>query len=269
MPSRKKSASEHGGSTRPLIGLIPAAGHAARWRGQLGYSKELYPVPDPRRVESGPRPVIAWLLDSFQTAGIERAVIVTRAAKLDIAAKLRDGQEYGCRLAYVIVDESPSVPYSVSAAIPFVEEFDVVLGFPDIVFRPSDAIRTLVAARTAADWDVLLGLFESDRPEAVDMVDFDDSGAVRRIVVKQPACGLRYSWILALWSPRFTAYLRSSPRAVDDIGQSQRELHLGHIMQHAIDAGLKVVGVPIAGGRFLDLGSPEEVRRLAAVVAGS
>jgi len=226
-------------------------------------------VAESPRFQDGQRPVIAGLLESFETAGIGRAVIVTRSRKLDIAAKLLDGKGYGCRLAYVVVDATPSVPHSVSAAIPFIDEFDVVLGFPDIVFRPSDAVRTLVAARSTPDWDVLLALFESDRPEGVDMVDCDDTGAVRRIVVKQPACGLRYSWILALWSLRFTEYLQSSLHAVDEIGQSSRELHLGHILQEAIDAGLKVVGVPIAGGRFLDLGSPEDAERLPDFVAGS
>jgi glucose-1-phosphate thymidylyltransferase len=269
MPSIKKSFVPDSACGRPLIGLIPAAGHATRWRGQLSFSKELYPVAESQQIQGNQRPVIAGLLEAFQTAGIGRAVVVTRSGKLDIAAKLLDGKDYGCRLAYVVVDATPSVPYSVSAAIPFVDEFDVVLGFPDIVFRPSDAVRTLVAARSTPHWDVLLALFESDRPEAVDMVDFDDNGTVRRIVVKQAACGLRYSWILALWSPRFTAYLQSSLQAVDEIGQSARELHLGHLLQDAIDAGLKVVGVPIAGGRFLDLGSPEEAERLAGFVAGS
>lgn len=252
---------------RPMIGVVPAAGRATRWRGQLTHSKELYPVAGITTFKGKGVPVIAGLLGAFRLGSVRRAIVVTRPQKVDIPVKLLGGEDFGCPLAYVFVDASPSVPHTIAAALPFLEGCDVALGFPDIIFQPTDAIRTMAAARSEENWDVLLGLFETDRPESADMVDLDRSGTVRQVVVKQPGRGLMYSWITALWRPRFTAYLRESLHSGSEIVTSHDELHVGHLMQNAIRDGLSIKGLPIAGGRFLDLGSPEGAERLSTFLS--
>jgi glucose-1-phosphate thymidylyltransferase len=244
-----------------MIGLVPAAGLAQRWRGQLGFSKELYPITLPAQPDKS-IPVIVALLEAFRLAGVPRAIIVTRSIKFDIPATLRDGKDFGCPLAYVVVDASPSVPHSVVAAASFLEGCDVVLGFPDVVFEPHDAMRTIVDAWLVCRCDVLLGLFETDHPETADMVEMDERRLVRRIIVKQPST-LRYAWLVAVWRPQVTAFLRECVRDSDRV-VAAGELHLGNLLQKAIDGGFTVAGLPVDGGRFLDLGSPENVERLGA-----
>jgi glucose-1-phosphate thymidylyltransferase len=242
---------------RPIVGVVPAAGQAKRWRGEIDYSKELYPVRWPGRPGTE-IPVIAQLLDAFRVAGIQRSMVVTRPNKLDIPARLLDGKDLGCVLAYIVVESSPGVPYSIAAAKPFLEGCDVVLGFPDIVFEPHDAVRTMVEGWRSTNCDVLLGLFESDDPASSDMVELGPDGRIQRIVVKQPS-SLRYSWLMAVWGPRFTAFLADFVAAESP---GAEELHTGHILQRAIDAGFTVIGVPVHGGRYLDTGSPERAARI-------
>jgi glucose-1-phosphate thymidylyltransferase len=236
---------------------VPAAGHAQRWRGQIGYSKELYPVQWPARPNSK-IPVIGFLLDAFRVAGLDRALVVTRPSKIDIPTTLLDGKDFGCLLAYVIIDSTESVAHSLAAAMPFLEGSDVFLGYPDIVFEPHDAVRTMVDAWVGRDCDVLVGLFETDDPASTDTVEMDSRGRLSRVLVKEVS-SLRYSWGMAVWRPRFSTFLRESLSTVD-----ANELHVGHVLQRAIDSDLVVEGVPIPGGRYLDIGSPETAAKLDA-----
>lgn len=257
---------------RRIIGLIPAAGHATRWGGKLPFSKELYPIESASADVSPPQRVAAeHLVTAFAAAGIDRAFVVTRSVKWDIPTRLLNGESLGCNLAYVVLENSPSVPHSLVAAAPFIAECDVALGFPDIVFHPADAVETLCGRWRAEDCDLLLGLFQTDLYGGADMVELGAADSIGRIEIQPHHSELRYTWILALWGPRFTHYLadRVDSDGTTSSGQSPREeLHLGAVMQAALRDGFSVKGIPISDGRFVDVGTPEGAEKLADVTHG-
>src|SRR5262245_54551102 len=195
--------------TPDLVGLIPAAGRAARL-GELAASKEILPVGPPApggSPDRGRRLVCEPLLEALRRAGVRRALWVLREGKWDIPATLGDGARWGLDLAYLTLAASGSVPETLDRARGWVWRSTVVLGYPDILFGPPDAVARLVDAYRATTPDVLLGLVPTDRPSKADMVDLDEAGRIRTILVKPPASDLRYTWIFAVWGPLFTEYL--------------------------------------------------------------
>jgi glucose-1-phosphate thymidylyltransferase len=243
-----------------ILGLIPAAGRATRL-GPLPCSKEIYPIGFRSGADGqGPRPkaVGHYLLEKMQHAGIEQAYIVLRAGKWDIPACFQDGAAVGMRLGYLVMDNTDGVPYTLDHAYPFVQDALVALGFPDILFSADDAFVHLLQHQARTGSDVVLGLFLGDQPHKTDMVEVDERGAVRRILIKPGKTDLRYTWGIAVWSPAFTQFMHeflASRPAVSDAP----ELHAGDVIQAAIQAGLHVQGVHVSAEPYLDIGTPEDL----------
>lgn len=234
------------------IGLMPAAGHARRL-GKIECSKELLPV----KSFAGAQPVCANLLHQFQQAGVQRACIVLRREKADIPAALGSGKEYGLSLRYIEVDASPSVPHSIDASYSEIKNSDVLFGFPDILIKPANALEALAVARVSTNSDVMLGLFPSTQPEKVDMVEYDEHNSVRAIVIKNPDCKLRETWLLAVWNAQFTAFLHAW---VDDCdATNSTEPQLGQVFTAGIRQGLKINVHRFPQGNYLDIGTPEDL----------
>lgn len=260
-----------------LVALIPAAGRASRL-GELTCSKEILPVgplvPEPDAPGSGRRLVCEPLLEALRRAGVGRALWVLREGKWDIPAALGDGARWGLDLAYLTLTASGSVPETLDRAHGWTRGSTVVLGYPDILFGPPDAVARLVAAYRgvgvtgatgagrAATPDVLLGLVPTDRPSKADMVDLDEAGRIRGILVKPPASALRYTWIFAVWGPAFTEYLhRNLPRLPRPAG---RELYPSDVVLAAMREGLRVEALPFPEGYHLDVGTPDDLARAAS-----
>lgn len=263
-------------SGRRVVGLVPAAGRAARL-GTLPCSKEIFPVGfAPSEDGVRPRPVCAHLLDGFRRAGIERALVLLRRGKWDIPDLLGEAvrgplgglKEAALELAYRVLEPTPSVPATLAAAAPWIGDCDVALGFPDILFQPADAFRHLLDRLARGGAEVVLGLFPTDQAEKTDMVEFDgpNSERVRRIVIKQPDRGLRYTWSIAVWTPRFTRFLVDAvaARAQGAADEGGPELYVGDVIQAAIDDRLRVVGVPFPEGSYLDVGTADDLVRAVA-----
>lgn len=256
-----------------LVGLVPAAGQGTRI-GPLPMSKELFPIGfQPSGEGAGWRPKVAchYLLEKMHSAGMTEAFIILRPGKWDIPAYLGDGGLLGMRLAYLTVHVPFGVPFSLDQAYPFIREATVALGFPDILFQPEDAFRRLLARQSATRADVVLGLFPTDQPETVGVVEFDSTGRVSAIIEKSPLTHLRYMWALAVWQPTFTEFLHqvveSKRRAL--IGHAvpqalqqfppQPELPIGNVIQEGIHAGLRVEAEVFDSGQCLDIGTPENL----------
>lgn len=252
-------------SFRPVIGLVPAAG-AARRLGRLPCSKEILPV-GVRSTPHGPRPrvICERLFEGFRRAGIVKSLVVLRRDKWDVAAHLGDGRELGLHLAYLAIDTTAGVPETLDRAFPFVEDFDVAVGFPDTWFAPGDVyVHLLQRLRRASKRPhVVLGCVPGERSEKTDMVDVDEDGKVRRIVVKEKDTGLRYAWFVAVWTPLFSAYLHEY-LADPPAGRAPGEIYPGHVFQAAIDDGVRVEAVTFPDGHFLDVGTPEDLARALA-----
>ncbi len=247
---------------RRLIGLVPAAGRALRL-GPLPCSKEILPF-GPRR-SGGPvsrdgrqRVIAEVLLDAYRRAGVDHALVLLRKGKWDIPERLGDGRDLGLPLAYLALDATAGIPETLDAAYPFVADADVALGFPDTWFEPRDAYVHLLRRLRGTGADAVLGLVPSDRSEKTDMVELDDRGRVRRIVVKEWNTGLRYAWMIAVWSPAFSLLLHD---LMTGAGDRRGEYYPGHVIQTAVDSGLRVDGVTFPEGSFLDIGTPGDLAR--------
>ena len=141
-----------------------------------------------------------------------------------------------------------------------------MFGFPDILFSPSDTLSRLLTMWTTNDCDVALGLFETDRPDKSDTIDVTWDGRVKQILVKEPTSQHRFAWITAIWGTRFSDYLTNfvenwGPKHTEHTNHPP-ELHLGHVLQNAIDDKMSILGLPIPDGRYIDIGTPDDAKRI-------
>jgi len=251
-------------SERPVVGLLPAAGAGSRL-GKLPFSKELLPLKlstDTSR--AGGTPVaIENAIASLVESDITRQHVIIAPGKRDIPAYLGDGTRIKARISYHVAESSPSVPHSLDTAFEFIEHCDVVLVFPDILFRPRNAISELIAFRADRNVDVTLALVPSNRGDKVDIVSCDENGNVREIAAKPGVKVDGWTWIVASWSPRFTRFLHQYLQQIEDRGRPQvaRELYVADVLNAAIDGGLTIHGLKFPGGDAIDIGTPDDLTR--------
>lgn len=245
------------------MGVLPAAGWARR-SARLPCSKEIFPVGFHSATADGTtadsKPACGYLLESMRVAGANRAVVGLRPGKWDIPAHLADGAAYRLTLAYTVIPDSPGVPWTVRHALRFAPEARVLFGFPDIVFRPADALARVERRQRERGADVVLGLFPARQPAKMDMVALDDDGLAQEIVIKPRATALRYTWILAVWTPVFSAFLEAHLRTLDARNRSAtEEHHLGNVLSAALAHGWRIDTVQIDEGAYRDIGTPDEL----------
>jgi len=246
------------------IGLIPAAGHGTRIA-PLPCSKELYPIGFRSAADGGLRPKVAshYLLEKFTMAGVKKCYVIVRAGKWDIPAYWQDGALADMALSYVVVESTPNVPSTLDRAHPFVTDAIVVLGFPDILFRPDDAISKVVAQQATTGADLVLGAFPAHDRRVMDMLELDRDGRVKAVLIQPSDTNLQYCWIFAVWSPVFQRFLHDyvAGRVPSHRGPADVELIVGHVIQAALKNGLRVEAVVFSDGEYLDIGTPEHLER--------
>ncbi|MEM8614669.1 MAG: sugar phosphate nucleotidyltransferase, partial [Cyanobacteria bacterium P01_H01_bin.105] len=191
-----------------IIGLVPAAGQGSRIS-PLPMSKELFPIGFQNLADKGLRPkvVCQYLLEAMGKAGVQESFMILRPGKWDIPGYLGDGSQLNMRLAYLTVHVPFGVPFSLNQAYPFVKDAIVAMGFPDLLFSPADAYVQLIDRLQTTQADVVLGLFPTDQPDKVGLVDFDQDGVVLGIYEKSQLTHLPYMWAIAVWRPSFTEFL--------------------------------------------------------------
>jgi glucose-1-phosphate thymidylyltransferase len=241
-----------------VIGVLPAGGQATRVS-PLPCSKELFPIGF-RSVEGedAPRPKVVshYLLEKMRWAGIHRAYFILRQGKWDIPQYFGDGGMVNMHLAYLMMGVPFGVPYTLDQAYPFVQDSFVAFGFPDIVFQPEDAYEQLLARQTATNADVVMGLFPAVNPQQIDMVNRGQDGRICQIDIKPANTTLHYTWIIALWTPVFTKFIRAY---LSSAVSESPELSLGEVLQAAIDQKLHVNSVIFPKGTYLDIGTPDDL----------
>ena len=254
------------GSFREVIGLVPAAGLGKRIS-PLPCSKEVYPVGF-RQIDGkgtvSPKAVSHYLLEKMKLAGVNKAFIVLRDGKWDIPKYFGDGSMLDMNLAYLMMRLPYGAPYTADQAVPFLHNCLVAFGFPDILFSPDDAYCQLLQRQAATHADIVLGLFPADRPDTMDMVDVDEDGWVRSLVVKPPRTTLQYAWIIAVWTPVFTQYQHTFlQKRLQQIAGSTTAMHeeisVGQVIQAAIHEGVRGQAVIFPDHEYLDIGTPENL----------
>jgi len=247
------------------IGLIPAGGIAKRL-GLLAFSKELLPVGfNASKKEPGLKAVSTYLLEKFHQAGVKKVYIVIRKGKWDIPNYYGDGNEIGIQLAYLIMAHPFGVPYTLDQAYSFVKTSKVFLGFPDVLFEPVNAFTVADAALGQKSADLILGLYpvkDKRQMQQTDMVRFETDGRITQIIVKPETTYLKFCWIFAIWKPDFTLFMHDYLK--HDLAKRQKnsiqaEIHLGHVIQAAIESGFSVFGHLFTDYHYIDVGNPDNL----------
>ncbi|WP_394844547.1 nucleotidyltransferase family protein [Pendulispora brunnea] len=174
-----------------MWGIVPAAGMGTRIQ-PLAFSKELLPVGS--RVDGQierPCTVSEYLIERMIRAGAEKICMVISAHKSDIVSYY-GGDVRGISLAYVVQSEPAGLCDAIFRALPLLprEEEDVLVGLPDTIWFPEDALGQLqVGAR-----EIGFVLFPVDAPELFDAVVLDERDRVREIQVKQKGASSHWIW---------------------------------------------------------------------------
>ncbi len=252
-----------------IVGILPAGGRGSRIE-PLPCSKEIFPIGF-GKVEGidnvRPKAVSQYLLEKMRKAGVKKAYFILREGKWDIPKYFGDGASVDMNLGYLMMRLPFGTPYTLDQASPFVGDSIVAFGFPDILFDAEDAYIQLLQRQASSGADVVLGLVSVAQPWTMDMVEIDDQCEVRSIVIKPSVSSLGFGWIIAVWSPVFTrflhAYLRSQQREGMSEGDSegQSELSVGHVLQAALHNGLRIEGVQFPECSYLDIGTPDNLRK--------
>lgn len=239
-----------------MWGIIPAAGAGSRIQ-PLAFSKELLPVGS--RVENGverPRAVSEYLVERMIRGGADKLCFVISPGKTDIL------QYYGARLwgadiAYVVQPAPGGLCDALFRAIPLVSPDEpVVLGLPDTVWSPADALTRLPEDRLS------FLTFPVERPELFDAVVTDDAGRVLHIAVKQQFA--KSSWIWgAVKMPGYVFHelyqLWCRPDRQDE--------YLGTLVNAWLQIGGDAVAIP-AGERYVDTGTLHGYRAAIRLLEG-
>jgi glucose-1-phosphate thymidylyltransferase len=242
---------------KDFVGIIPAAGKASRLPGLQG-SKEVIPVcalGTAKPSHDLTRPVCLHLMEAMLRAGIGRQVMVLGTGKWDIPTELARVEAGAPRCAYVVLADSPGVPWTIDAAYSFIRGSNVAMGFPDILTTRPDLFVRLCDELTTTGLDVVLAVFPTDQGHKGDVVSLTSEMLVSQIIPKPHEVGATRVWIAAVWRPSFSEYLHEYLRRADVSVGDERELYIGDILNSSIGK-LRVGAIDFPLARFLDIGTP-------------
>jgi dTDP-glucose pyrophosphorylase len=236
-------------------GIVPAAGAGSRIQ-PLAFSKELLPVGSRRDGDvERPRAVSEYLIERMVLAGADRICFVISPGKSDILEYYGASVE-GAHVCYAVQPRPGGLCDAIFRAVPFIHEAEsAIVGLPDTIWFPTDALRALPS-------DVLAFLlFPVARPEFFDAVVTDATGAVQEIQVKQPKPSTNWVWgafrmpgtvlheLHALWRSR---------------GSSDE--YVGTLVNAYLAAGGVACGVR-AGTSYVDVGTLDGYREAIQLLA--
>lgn len=226
-----------------MWGIIPAAGAGSRIQ-PLAFSKELLPVGN--RTDEGverPRAVSEYIVERMIAGGADKLCFVIAPTKTDIL------QYYGARLwgadiAYVVQPAPGGLCDAVFRAAPLIPcEETVVIGLPDTVWSPADALCQLPD-------DVLsFLLFPVDRPELFDAVSTDAHGNVGQVHVKQSNAPSAWIWGAIKMPGRVYHQLHELWRRPE-----RHDEYLGTLINVWLAEGGDALGIR-AGQQYVDTGT--------------
>jgi len=191
-----------------IWGIIPAAGSGTRIQ-PLAFSKELLPVGSfCSDGKERPKAISEYLIDRMKAGGVSKLIIVISSGKWDIVRYYGQGNG-DIHFCYTVQQNPGGLCDAIFRGLPFISDDDqVVVGLPDTVWFPEDALRWL------PDDSLSFLLFPVDEPQFYDAVEIDIDGFVKKIHVKQSGCMEKWIWgafkltgkimreLYGLWSER-------------------------------------------------------------------
>jgi len=259
-------------SVNDITALIPAAGYASRIS-PLPCSKEIYPIghyDQDTDGKSGAKVISSVLLENMISAGAGSVYIIIRKGKWDIPEFYGNGEIYNANLAYLVTDPTKGAPFTINSAYPFIKNKKVLFGFPDIFFETVDPFKVLLDKQQETGSDIVLGLYEAVNPRKMDMVKIDHEGNVKEIIIKPQKTDLKYTWIIAVWTPVFTQYLNDTVQDINNkdyflktsAGFPEKEIFIGDIIQCSIRDKINVNSVLFHGDKYYDIGTVDGIEKL-------
>jgi len=259
-------------SSNEITALIPAAGVASRIS-PLPCSKEIYPIghyDQDTDGKTGAKVISSVLLENMISAGADSVYIIIRKGKWDIPDFFGNGEVYNANLAYLVTGPTKGAPFTVNTAYPFIKNKKVLFGFPDIFFETLNPFKVLLDRQQETGSDIVLGLYEAVNPRKMDMVKIDQEGNVKEIIIKPQKTDLKYTWIIAVWTPVFTQYLNDMLhdfnnkeyllKASNEL--SEKEIFIGDIIQSSIRDKINVNSVLFHGDKYYDIGTTDGIEKI-------
>jgi dTDP-glucose pyrophosphorylase len=237
-----------------MWGIVPAAGAGSRIQ-PLAFSKELLPVGS--RMEGGaerPRAVSEYLIERMILAGADRICFVIAPGKSDIL-EYYGGRTIGADLCYTVQPNPGGLCDAIFRAVPFIAERESVLvGLPDTIWFPTDALRAL------PDAPLSFLLFPVDHPELFDAVLTGPDGGVREIRVKHADPGTGWVWgAFRLAGDTLHALHRLW------LERDRRDEYIGTLVNTWLSRGGSATAVR-AGTSYMDVGTLHGYRQAMALL---
>jgi dTDP-glucose pyrophosphorylase len=238
-----------------MWGIVPAAGAGTRIQ-PLAFSKELLPVGS--RLDGDaerPRAVSEYLVERMILGGADRICFVIAPGKSDIL------EYYGSRasaahISFTVQRSPAGLCDAVFSALPLIPPSEyVIVGLPDTIWFPEDALRML------GDDPLSFLLFPVDQPERFDAVLTDANGRVHEIRVKQPDAGTSWIWgafKLSGWTMRELYDLWCE--------RERRDEYMGTLVNAYLARGGSAVAVR-AGEVYVDVGTLHGYREALRVLS--
>lgn len=238
-----------------MWGIIPAAGKGSRIQ-PLAFSKELLPVGG--RSEGAverPRAVSEYLVERMRQAGATRICFVIAPGKSDIL-EYYGASAYSASICYAVQPQPSGLCNAIFRALPFIHKSDsVMVGLPDTIWFPEDALRALPSDRLS------FLLFPVARPELFDAVITDEQGRVQKIQVKREDAGSKWIWGAFRMPGEVLGELYDLWRR-----RGESDEYVGTLVNAYIDRGGQAAGVR-AGCSYMDVGTLEGYREAMRVLS--
>ena len=224
-----------------MWGIIPAAGKGSRIQ-PLAFSKELLPVGE--RTQAGEhraRAVSDYLIERLAMGGATRLCFIISPSKSDIL-EYYGGSAHNIPICYCVQPEPMGLCDAIFRVAPLVHPCEpVMVGLPDTIWFPADALRALPDGRLS------FLLFPVELPQRFDAVIADSDGRVREIQVKQPAP--TSNWIWGAFKMPGAIF-----HSLFELWKHRGDEYIGTLVNAWIAQGGEAWAVP-AGASYLDVGA--------------
>jgi glucose-1-phosphate thymidylyltransferase len=215
-----------------------------------------------------PKVISHYLLEKMRRADVKKAYFILHQGKWDIPSYFGDGKMLDMHIGYLIMGLPFGVPFTLDQAYSFLKDAKIAFGFPDIIFEPEDAFIQLLSKQQQTKADIVLGLFEAQNPQKMDMVELDNQGHICSIYIKPANTQLRYTWIIAVWNVRFTEFMhqfvlkhKNRLTAQKDGSHKTTEVFVGDVIQAAVHSDIKIEKVIFADNEYIDIGTPDDLAK--------
>ncbi len=214
-------------------------------------AKQLVPV--------GNRPILSYVMDHLQAAGIKEAgVVIAPETGEEVKDYLQDGSRWGLSVEYILQEQPLGLAHAVKTAAHFLEDSPFVMYLGDNLL--GSGIEKAVRRFEETNMDGLIFLKRVPDPRAFGVAVLDEQGQLIKLVEKpkEPPSDLALVGVYL-----FSANIHD---AISRIKPSWRgELEITDAIQTMMDMGHRVEG-EVLEGWWLDTGKKDDILQANAVV---